>query len=346
MRKLTYRETQKLCLSLQSLLVLLVCAIAFRGLLSIDQRIDQVTTQQRPVLDAVLNIQTHFVRIYPHYEGVLLGDLSQFKYLEEHLKDCHEILQDMQASLLPEDEAEVIAIQRSLKKVRFAISLYHQEAQYDQSGAYAEEIAELAQAEFQQASMSLDAIVDGFRIEMHNQSLAMAAEIARRRQTLLSLLFASIALGFLLQLLANRALATPMRHLIAGATKFGDGDLACRINLSSNDEFGRLAAAFKPLDRSLLATGVAVRQRDAEPRRNRGESAPPTREVTGTSRLMVIMSARGQRMALIESMGRTWTVRSGNRVGEETVIRIEADHVLLRGPDGTRELRFDDALQQ
>jgi len=251
MRRLTYRETQKLCLWLQSLLVLLVCVVAFNGLRSIDHRVDQVTTKHQPILNAMLNIQANFMQIFPHYEGFINGDLTHLTYLDEHLNDCHMVLQDMKSFMLPSDEEEVAAIQECLRKVRFAVSLYHDEAQYDKSGAYAHEMASLAMSEFEQASLSLDLIVDKFRLAMENQSRSLAEEVAHRRQIMVSLLFGSLALGFLLQLIANRSLAVPMNRLIAGATKFGNGDLTCRINLTDQDEFGHLATAFNEMAKKL-----------------------------------------------------------------------------------------------
>ena len=59
----------------------------------------------------------------------------------------------------------------------------------------------------------------------------------------------------------------------------------------------------------------------------------------------MVMAAGGDRSALIAGSAGSQTVQAGDWIGEERVVRIDADRVLLRGPDGERELRFEDALQ-
>jgi len=266
MRRLTYRETQKLCLWLQSLLVLLVCAFALKGLLAIDRRVDQVASQQQPVLNAVLSIQSNFMQIYPHYEGFLKGDLDNFMYLEEHLDDCQAFLQDLKSVALPADEEEIAIIQENLERVRFSVSLYHEESRYDQSGAYAFEMADLAMAAFDQASKSLDTIVTELHQGMEKQNQDLTAQVDQWLHSLLSMLFGSLALGFLLQIIANQALTSPMNRLISGATKIDNGDLTTRIDLDGNDEFGHLATAFNKMAEKLAnrTTELELAQQCAE----------------------------------------------------------------------------------
>jgi PAS domain S-box-containing protein len=85
----------------------------------------------------------------------------------------------------------------------------------------------------------------------------MEAEIARTRFELILLAAATLAIGALASALVAGRIARPVRQLAAGVTAVSRGDLDQRIQPSTSDEIGRLAAAFNDMANQL------VEQRDA-----------------------------------------------------------------------------------
>jgi signal transduction histidine kinase len=77
---------------------------------------------------------------------------------------------------------------------------------------------------------------------------------------LLSLFFALLLLGAALTLM-HRGVVQPIRHLSAGAERFGRGDLKHRILLKSNDEIGDLASSFNAMADRLAKAHTNLEER-------------------------------------------------------------------------------------
>jgi methyl-accepting chemotaxis protein len=94
---------------------------------------------------------------------------------------------------------------------------------------------------------------------------------AQRYQDAQDLFFAicvAVGIGMVVSLLASwigravlmRAIVSPVDATIAQFQRIANGDLTSRITVTSNNEMGRLAAALRTMQESLIATVSAVRQ--------------------------------------------------------------------------------------
>jgi methyl-accepting chemotaxis protein len=94
---------------------------------------------------------------------------------------------------------------------------------------------------------------------------------AQRYQDAQSLFYAisvAVAVGMVISLLGSwlgravlvRAIVTPVDATIAQFQRIADGDLTSRIDVTSNNEMGRLAQALRKMQESLIATVNTVRQ--------------------------------------------------------------------------------------
>lgn len=77
--------------------------------------------------------------------------------------------------------------------------------------------------------------------EKHDSILTMSS--ISQRMLVYGLLLAAV-MTVLVAFLMARTLARPVRELVSGTEKLAAGDLSCRVMVRSNDEIGRLAAAF------------------------------------------------------------------------------------------------------
>ncbi|SMG31643.1 methyl-accepting chemotaxis protein [Paraburkholderia susongensis] len=87
-------------------------------------------------------------------------------------------------------------------------------------------------------------------------------------QNLFYVICVTVAVGMVLSLLGGwlgravlvRAIVSPVDATIAQFQRIANGDLTGRIDVTSNNEMGRLAAALRKMQESLIATVSAVRQ--------------------------------------------------------------------------------------
>ena len=88
----------------------------------------------------------------------------------------------------------------------------------------------------------------------------MAAEIRRTRLELGALTFVTLLLGGVTAALVARHIARPVQQLAEGAAAISRGELNQRIEPSTTDEIGRLAAAFNHMATQLLQQRTALEE--------------------------------------------------------------------------------------
>jgi PAS domain S-box-containing protein len=92
----------------------------------------------------------------------------------------------------------------------------------------------------------------------------MEAEIRKTRLELGALTLATLLLGVLAAALMARRIAGPMQQLAEGAAAIARGELAQRIEPSTSDEIGRLAAAFNHMAVELVQQRTALQEAHTE----------------------------------------------------------------------------------
>ncbi len=117
----------------------------------------------------------------------------------------------------------------------------------------------------------------------------------------------------------------------------------------------RLAQAFSPMlagqPRGLVSHNRSAATSSGQSgvmldgQRNGGAMPAGGVDAQANLKLKMVMVVSGEHTALIDGPQGSQTVRAGDWIGEERVAMIGVNRVLLRGPDGERELRFEDALQ-
>ncbi len=99
----------------------------------------------------------------------------------------------------------------------------------------------------------------------------MEAEIGKTRLELGALSLAVLLLGGVAAALMARRIARPMQQLAEGAAAISRGELAQRIEPTTADEIGRLAAAFNHMAVQLVQQRSALEEANAELQRHFGE---------------------------------------------------------------------------
>jgi len=84
--------------------------------------------------------------------------------------------------------------------------------------------------------------------------------INKTRDLVISLAIIGSVLMVLLIVFLARKMTAPLRLLVDGAQKIGDGDLESRVPVNSNDEFGELSAAFNTMSTQLQKSHGALIQ--------------------------------------------------------------------------------------
>ena len=101
----------------------------------------------------------------------------------------------------------------------------------------------------------------------------MEAEIRRARLELAALTLVTLLLGGVAAALVARRIARPVQQLAEGAAAISRGELNQRIEPSTTDEIGRLAAAFNHMAAQLFQQRTALEEAHAELRRQFEELA-------------------------------------------------------------------------
>src|SRR2546425_7726659 len=101
----------------------------------------------------------------------------------------------------------------------------------------------------------------------------MEAELRRTRLELGALTLATVLLGSVAAALVARRIARPVQQLAEGAAAIARGELNQRIEPSTQDEIGRLAAAFNHMAAQLLQQRTALEEAHAGLRRQFEELA-------------------------------------------------------------------------
>ena len=105
-------------------------------------------------------------------------------------------------------------------------------------------------------------------LELEQLQLDHGAQRYQEAQDLFYAICIAVAVGIALSLLGSwlgravlmRAIVSPVDATIAQFQRIANGDLTSRIDVTSNNEMGRLAGALRKMQESLIATVSAVRQ--------------------------------------------------------------------------------------
>ncbi len=92
---------------------------------------------------------------------------------------------------------------------------------------------------------------EGWRIRSVEPVRTAYAEITAARRNLIVGLSTGFLLIILISLLVGRGLSGPLRNIARTVTKFGHGDHTVRLKSASNDELGKVTAAFNSMADSL-----------------------------------------------------------------------------------------------
>ncbi|HZN50379.1 MAG TPA: ATP-binding protein [Methylomirabilota bacterium] len=152
-------------------------------------------------------------------------------------------------------------------------------------GAVAERAASASEPLTQQSATSageavydftVPVLVDGRKWGTARLGLSkrrMEAEIRRARLELAALTLVTLLLGGVAAALVARRIARPVQQLAEGAAAISRGELNQRIEPSTTDEIGRLAAAFNHMAAQLFQQRTALEEAHAELRRQFEELA-------------------------------------------------------------------------
>ncbi|SDQ26996.1 methyl-accepting chemotaxis sensory transducer with TarH sensor [Paraburkholderia fungorum] len=105
-------------------------------------------------------------------------------------------------------------------------------------------------------------------LSLEQLQLDHGAQRYQDAQDLFYVICVAVAIGMVVSLLASwigravlmRAIVSPVDATIAQFQRIANGDLTSQITVTSNNEMGRLAAALRTMQESLIATVSAVRQ--------------------------------------------------------------------------------------
>jgi signal transduction histidine kinase len=212
-------------------------------------------TQMRAALSLASAVRDEYAHVA---HTIILGNTSHVPLYQEAHGRVLELLVRLDAlSAAPEHRQLLESMRRSSTELERqfitgvvpAVERGDRPVQEKQHERVLELVSEIERRVDQLASLHESATGD---FELH----AAAVQHATFRWTVI-LLVGSTALAAGLSLYIGRAVSRPLKKLEAGAVRLAQGDLSTRIDVSSRDEFGRLAAQ---IDRMAVALGEQQEQ--------------------------------------------------------------------------------------
>ncbi|CAG2157769.1 methyl-accepting chemotaxis protein [Cupriavidus numazuensis] len=106
---------------------------------------------------------------------------------------------------------------------------------------------------------AVDAYDDLTHRRQRDMEAQLAADYVSRRNLLVVIALAAVALAWIGGVLVTRAITRPIGQAVDVARTVASGDLGARIEVTSNDETGRLLAALRDMNERLTETVTRVR---------------------------------------------------------------------------------------
>ncbi|QYY29406.1 HAMP domain-containing protein [Cupriavidus pinatubonensis] len=110
---------------------------------------------------------------------------------------------------------------------------------------------------------AVDAYDDLTHRRQRDMEAQLAADYVSRRNLLIVIALAAVALAWIGGVLITRAITRPIGQAVDVARTVASGDLGARIEVTSNDETGRLLAALRDMNERLTETVTRVRSGSA-----------------------------------------------------------------------------------
>jgi methyl-accepting chemotaxis protein-1 (serine sensor receptor) len=110
---------------------------------------------------------------------------------------------------------------------------------------------------------AVDAYDDLTHRRQRDMEAQLAADYVSRRNLLVVIALAAVALAWIGGVLITRAITRPIGKAVDVARTVASGDLGARIEVTSNDETGRLLAALRDMNERLTETVTRVRSGSA-----------------------------------------------------------------------------------
>lgn len=114
--------------------------------------------------------------------------------------------------------------------------------------------------QFQEMTNAVEKLLQINRSDTARESTNADSAFQNSRWILLSVAFGAIFLSIVAALWLIRAIKTPLENAVSVANSVSSGDLRSPINITSEDELGKLLMALKHMQDGLLQTVDAVRQ--------------------------------------------------------------------------------------
>ncbi|MEE8398967.1 MAG: PAS domain S-box protein [Desulfobacterales bacterium] len=177
-----------------------------------------------------------------------------------------------------EEGADIRIFIASAKRFRAAVKTYAKEALYDPSSDNALQLEIIAIDAKIDAYKTMSHIIEKDTISHIENAQTVLTQVLRTGQRLsLFGLVLGVMAGLIASFYMARSLNRPVRQLVDGTKRIARGDLSFRVNATSKDEIGQLAAAFDEMSDNLqtayanLQDEIAAHKLDGDALRNSEE---------------------------------------------------------------------------
>jgi methyl-accepting chemotaxis protein len=174
--------------------------------------------------------------------------------------------------------------------------------------------------------------VSGFRdfiVELIDEGAQTSEDVfTQARAAMLALLTALASLGALLAWVITRSITVPLNDAVAVAERVAQGDLSSRIEVRSSDETGRLLAALKAMNESLV--GIVHTVRSSSDSIATGSAQIASGNADLSQRTEEQASALQQTAASMEQLGSTVRQNADN-ARQASQLAMSASTVAVKG---------------
>jgi PAS domain S-box-containing protein len=257
-QKVSNKQMRRFGLAALVVIIITMGLFSFYHLNKIDQNLNIIEQHNREELAGADELLADFVEIRGLFTSVVIYGQADLPLLltktESLIKKAGNF-----SEMLGEDEEKDLLIEfiLELKKYRVAVVAYTQQRQTRIAGDGISVWEQTLMGIEKNAYRIIATLHDMVYLEINGLLTNIRVESQRGRALSVLLSFLGLLLGILVAALMQRAIASPMAELFAGARAIAAGDFNKQVDISSNDEVGEVGKAFNQMGAQLSATLVS-----------------------------------------------------------------------------------------
>jgi methyl-accepting chemotaxis protein len=264
---LSSRQTRYLGLGALVALIALMSVLGTVTISDIEDKVESMVSEHQADLGAVDGLLSEFVEIRGHLTSFVINEETEIRPLILRISDLVNRSEALSESLHEEKYRHSLeSFTGKMKEYKTAMFAYSQELLLGGAGEGIRTWETTLLETESEAHGIVSRIKNDLRGEMGDLGKVILRQGRWGRSVNVSLGLFGVLAGLLVALLLQRALARPVRELVAITDAVAGGDLSLEVDRSARDEIGTLARGIASMIDSLrnLVRGIGALTRDVE----------------------------------------------------------------------------------